>query len=128
MTSKRHFSVKILQNFTGQDLSLLTYYLYDHSGYGGSDGKAPAYNMGDRGSVSGLGRSEGNGTPLQHSCLENPMDRGAWWATVHGVTELDTAEGRHFHFVRKKVVTLLKKQKQFDILPQNKMSTEEGPG
>jgi len=48
-----------------------------------------------------LGRSpgEGNGNPLQYSCLENPMDGGAWWATVHGdrVTELDTTEQLHFH-------------------------------
>ena len=45
-------------------------------------------NAGDLGSVPGLGRSpgEGNGNPL-HSCLENPMDRGAWWAIVHGVTK-----------------------------------------
>ena len=43
----------------------------------------------DVGSISGLGRSpgEGNGNPLQYSCLGNPMDRGAWWATVHGVTK-----------------------------------------
>ena len=55
---------------------------------GGSDGKASAYNTGDLGSIPGLGRSpgEGNGNPLQCSCLENPMDGGAWWATVHGVT------------------------------------------
>ena len=47
---------------------------------GGSDGKASAYNAGDPGSVPGLGRSPGeeNGTPLQYSCLENPMDGGAW--------------------------------------------------
>ena len=47
---------------------------------GGSDGKASAYNAGDPGSIPGLGRSsgEGNGTPLQYSCLENPMDGGAW--------------------------------------------------
>ena len=47
---------------------------------GGSDGKASAYNAGDPGSVPGLGRTlgEGNGNPLQYSCLENPMDRGAW--------------------------------------------------
>ena len=47
---------------------------------GGSDGKASAYNVGDLGSVPGLGRSpgEGNGNPLKYSCLENPMDRGAW--------------------------------------------------
>ena len=45
---------------------------------GGSDGKASAYNVGVPGSIPGLGRSsgEGNGTPLQYSCLENPMDRG----------------------------------------------------
>ena len=48
----------------------------------------------DVGSVPGLGRSpgEGNSIPLWYSCLENPMDRGAWRATVHGVTELDTIE------------------------------------
>ena len=47
---------------------------------GGSDGKASVYNEGDPGSIPGLGRSpaEGNGNPLQHYCLENPMDRGAW--------------------------------------------------
>ena len=48
-----------------------------------------ACNVGDLGSIPGSGRSpgEGNGNPLQYSCLENPMDRGAWWATVHGVAE-----------------------------------------
>ena len=47
---------------------------------GGSDGKASAHNAGDQGSIPGLGRSrgEGNGNPIQYSCLENPMDRGAW--------------------------------------------------
>ena len=55
---------------------------------GGSDGKESAYSAGDLGSISRLGRSpgEGNGNPLQYSCLENSMVRGAWWATVHGVT------------------------------------------
>ena len=59
---------------------------------GGSDGKASAYNVEDLGSVPGLGRSpgEGNGNPLQNSCLENSMDRGAWWATVHGVAKSQT--------------------------------------
>ena len=41
---------------------------------------------------------EGNGTPLQYSCLENPMDGGAWWAVVHGVSKGDTTEWPHFHF------------------------------
>ena len=56
---------------------------------GGSDGKVSAYNVGDPGSIPGLGRSsgEGNGNPLQWFCLENPMDEGAWWATVHGVAK-----------------------------------------
>ena len=50
----------------------------------GSDGKESACNAGDLGSIPGSGRSpgEGNGNPLHYSCLENPMDRGAWQATV----------------------------------------------
>ena len=56
---------------------------------GGSDNKDSAYNAGDLGSIPGSGRSsgEGNGNPLLYSCLGNPMDRGACWATVHGVTK-----------------------------------------
>ena len=56
---------------------------------GGSDGKASAYNAGDQGSIPGSERSpgEGNSNRLQYSCLENPMDRGAWYAIVHGVTK-----------------------------------------
>ena len=52
--------------------------------------KESACNAGDLGLIPGLGRSpgEGNGNPLQYSCLESPLDRGAWWATVHGVTRV----------------------------------------
>ena len=59
---------------------------------GGSEVKASARNAGELGSIPGLGRSpgEGNGNPLQYSCLENPMDGGAWWATVHGVAKSRT--------------------------------------
>ena len=59
---------------------------------GGSDGKESANNAGDVGSVPGSGRSpgEGNGNVLQYSCLENPLDRGARQATVHGVTKSQT--------------------------------------
>ena len=61
---------------------------------GGSDGKEFACSARDSGSIPGLGRSpgEGNGYPLQYSCLENPLDRGTWWATVQGVTESDMSE------------------------------------
>ena len=54
----------------------------------GSEVKASACNEEHPGSIPGLGRSpgEGNGNPLQYSCLENPMEGGAWWATVHGVS------------------------------------------
>ena len=56
---------------------------------GGSEDKVSAYNVGDPGLIPGSGRSpgEGNGNPLQYSCLENPMDGGAWWATVHRVAK-----------------------------------------
>ena len=59
---------------------------------GGSDSKASVYNGGDPGSIPGSGRSpgEGNGNPLQYYCLENPMDGGAWQATVHGVANSRT--------------------------------------
>ena len=54
--------------------------------------KNPPANAGDIGSIPGLGRSpgEGNGNPLPYSRLENPTDRGAWWATVHGVAKSQT--------------------------------------
>ena len=53
---------------------------------GGADGKEFACSAGDLGSIPG----EGNGNPLQYSCLGNPMDRGAWWAIVHEVTKSRT--------------------------------------
>ena len=58
----------------------------------GSDSKASAYNVGDPGSISGSGRSpgEGDGNPLQCSCLENLMDGGAWWAAIRGVAKSQT--------------------------------------
>ena len=59
---------------------------------GGSEVKASACNVGDLGSILGWGRSrgEGNGNPLQYSCLENPLDRGAWWTAVNGVAKSRT--------------------------------------
>ena len=56
---------------------------------GDSDGEESTCNAGDLGSLPGLGRSPGggHGNPLQYSCLENPMDRGAWWAIFHGVSK-----------------------------------------
>ena len=70
--------------------------LYEHTGFsGGSDGKECACSSGearDTGLIPGSGRSpgEGNGYPLQNSCLENSMDRGAWRVTVHGVAKNQT--------------------------------------
>ena len=59
---------------------------------GGSNGKESARDVGDLGSIPGSGRSpgEGHGSPLQYFCLENPINRGAWWATVHGVAKSRT--------------------------------------
>ena len=63
-----------------------------HPKLGGSNDKESACSAGDPGSIPGSGRSpgEGNGNPLQHTCLENPADRGAWRATVHGVAKSQT--------------------------------------
>ena len=62
--------------------------------YGSSDDKDPACSAGDPGAVPGWGRSPGAGNenPLQYSCLEGPMDRGTWRATVHGVAESDMTD------------------------------------
>ena len=68
----------------------------------GLDSKESDCNVGNLSSVPGSGRSpgEGNGNPLQYSCLENPMDRGAWRATVHRVTESDATDGTLRHSVQ----------------------------
>ena len=74
-----------------------------HQGFpGGTEDKVSACNAGDLSLIPGLGRSPGevNGNPLQYSCQENPMDRWAWWATVHGVAKSQTWLSTftfHFH-------------------------------
>ena len=67
-------------------------HMNEWQGSGVSDGKESPCNVGDPGSLSGLERSpgEGNGNPIQYSCPENSMDRGAWWATVHRVAKSQT--------------------------------------
>ena len=85
----------------------------------GSDSKESACNVGYPGSIPGLGRSpgKGNGNPLQYSCLENPMDRGAWQATVHGVaksqTWLSDLTFLFFHQKYKRLVMIILHEKLF---------------
>ena len=70
---------------------------------GGSASKESACKAGDLGSVPGLGRSPGEGIgyyPLQYSCLGNPMDRGAWWATVHEVIRVGHNTHTHTHTIQ----------------------------
>ena len=85
---------------------------------GGSNCKESARNVGDPGLIPGLGRSpgEGNGNPLQYSCMENSMDRRAWQATVHEVIKSQTGTSS-FHFHTGKTKFLL------DILMKNKPQT-----
>ena len=65
-----------------------------------SDGRESAFNAGNPGSIPGVERSpgEGNSNPLQHSCLENSMDRGYWWVTVHGIKKTWTRLSKK-HFI-----------------------------
>ena len=77
-----NFNLILPQNNVRTEINIVT-----EKGFpGGSDDKETVCNAGDPGSTPRLGRSsgEGNGYPLQYSCLENPMNRGDWWATVHG--------------------------------------------
>ena len=81
---------------------LISYICYICVGFpSGSDGIASACNVEDPGSIPGSGRPPGerNGNPLQYSCLENSMDRGAWQGTIHGVAKSQTRlSNEHFHF------------------------------
>ena len=83
---------------------------------GGSDGKESACNVGDLGSIPGPGRSlgKGNGNPFQYSCLENPMNRGAWLATVHGVRKSQTRLSETFTFTLRSP-----KRQALELWPQN---------
>ena len=85
---------------------------------GGSDGKESACNEGDPGSIPGLGRSAGGGnsSPLQYSCLGSHMDRGAWRATVYGVTKSDMTEQLtvHIRFYLQKVYISLGKVRKHE--------------
>ena len=73
-------------------VNLGNFSIYQYISYCQRDGKKSACNAGDPSSIAGLGRSSGggNGNPLQYSCRENPMDRGACWATVHEVAKSQT--------------------------------------
>ena len=108
---------------------------------GGSEVKASACNAGDLGSIPELGRSpgEGNSNPLQYSCLENPMDGGAWWATVQRVAKSRTRLSDftftfmltlHFHYLlfsEYLIFTLLTSMLQYFIivLSWNVLTTNE---
>ena len=78
------------QHFSPLDIAVFVFMVWGFPG--GSDGKETTCNVGDLCSIPGVGRSPGggHGYPLQYSCLENPMNRGAWQATVHGVAESRT--------------------------------------
>ena len=80
-------------------------------------GKESTCNAGDGGSTPGLGRSsgEGNGNPLQYSCLGNPMDRGAWRAAVCGATKSQTRRSTHSHTTPYELIDFYKKPVQFAV-------------
>ena len=84
-----------ITNFPFRNLEVSTYFPKNKGFPGGSDGKESACDARDPYSIPRLGRSpgEGNGNQLQYSCLENSMNRGAWQATVHGITKSQTRLG-----------------------------------
>ena len=85
-----------------------------------SDGKESAGNARDLSSIPGLGRSpgEGNGNPLQYSCLENSMDRGFWWATVYGITRSQTRLSNfHSQFVDGCLFTVSLQDRRGEVAP-----------
>ena len=73
-------------------MSTLNVHKQEINYFGGSDGKENACSVGDLDAIYGLGKfpGKGNSNPLHYSCLENFIDRGAWWCTVHGVAESQT--------------------------------------
>ena len=85
-----HYSDSVTLSFGGKPLYF--FYIPFNAIPGGSVVKNPTANAGDAGLVARLGGSpgEGKGNPLQYSGLESPMDRGAWWATVHGIVKSRT--------------------------------------
>ena len=92
-SSADQFFFKLSSQQIENQIPVLHQFTLDIGGFpGGSDGKESACSAGDSGLIPGPGRSpgEGNGNPLQYSCLKNLMDRGAWQAAVHGVKESQT--------------------------------------
>ena len=97
---------------------------------GGSDGEESASNSRDLGSIPASGRfpGEGNGNPFEYSCLENSMDRGAWRATVHGVTKSRTQLNDYYsHFHETDKGSISKMHKQFIQLNSLKKKTNQKP-
>ena len=97
MRLKVHWKSNLLPSLAQLVLNSSCFFLFVACSWNSEVKNAPA-NVRDMGSISGSQRSpgEGNDNPLQYSCLGNPMVRGAWWATVHKVTELDTTERLSF--------------------------------
>ena len=95
-----HFAWNQPSLISGTKHSYFFTLLYFMGFSGGSDSKASACNAGDQGLIPGSGRSpgEGNGNPLQYSCLENSMDGGAWWAIVQGVAKSQTRLSDFTHY------------------------------